>query len=654
MAKVRLSKAKDCLPTYNGKRYGSLDKLLTANNLKGAYVEAYEKSLDQVKDQALDVYNALLEITNSDMAERSQIDIKYKIIVAALEGNKIELETTETETETELDEDTPKKKKPQEQPNDETFTDSKKRDLENEIDEYQDIIDAADAPTSIIQYVRSSEVWNKLAYLTRSFRQFFRLGKDAFSIIRQDFDNFIRDEIRPILNPNEYKSGKKLKVVVRDEDSMEMYVPGDIEKETTTWGKVKEQLKNGPLIGFYGEQYTYEDLIPLAILDENGNEVPLNIHITSWITEFNVFENEEHTIQDNIDKLRELRSTILANPKSLTSGVDIQITDRSNGVLFFIKDGNGQTESTLLSEVADSIDLVTFTGGAFKGTVNTNKMNTAEGFNDKATPGATYFIFQLNVNGKGEPVYSKAPVLNRKLSSSHKQSIKTAIEIFAAGKTHEHYTLFKNAGYDLATVKGLEAYLSNFIRLTFVPKSFKTFGAYMKTLDSDHFALHISPNGSVEFGSKLKTKSTYFMKTDSKSILRTLDSTLDNMYFNVNANLLQNSIGGDIKLPLMDEAGFRVANVNYAALVRENVDTQVMPLNVGEFNNKPVYIATIQPQLSFSLESQITQETKLEVLGENINKTESESKINDLNTIDSTDGLNINPVGYENEITKPC
>lgn len=588
-----------------------------------------------------------------EKAPRTYEYLKQRLAEEFLFNNDTGEIISETE-ENQEEKETPKTKNPQQKPNDEAFTDSKKRDLENKVNELQDEINEGDAPNAIIEYLRSSEVWNKLAYLTRSFRQFFRVGEDSFSVTRQDFDNFVRDEIRPILNPNEYRPGKQLKVVVRDDDSMEMYIPGDVEKETTTWGKIKEQLKDGPIIGFYGEQYTYDDLVPLAILDENGNEVPLNIHITSWVTEFNVSENEEITIQDNIVKLRELRSSILANPKSLTSGVGIQITDRSNGVLFFIKDENGNNESSVLSEVAEDIDLVTFTGGTFKGTINTSKLEVSNTFHENAALGATYFIYQLNVNEKGEPVYSKAPVLNRKLSDTHKKSIKTAIEIFATGKTHEHYTLFKNAGYDLSTVKGLESYLSNFIRLTFVPKSFKTFGAYMKSLDSDHFAIHISPNGQVEFGSKLKTKSTYYLKNDTKAVLQTLDHTLDNLYFNVNAELLQNSIGGDIKLPLMDDAGFRVDTINYSSLVRENVDTQVMPLNVGELNKKPVYVATIQPKLSFSLESENIQITELERIEENMNQSEPKDVIDNIDDLDSIDGLDIPNVGYENDITNPC
>lgn len=576
-------------------------------------------------------------------------------------SGRVEDEPTTTKEEPEVTEEPeekepvkkPKKPKQQKKPDDEAFTESKKRDLKNEVDELQDVINSEDAPNAAIEYLRSFEAWNKLAYLVRSFRQFFRVGTDSFSVTRKDFDNHVRDEIRDILNPNEYKPGKKLKVVLRDDDSMEMYVPGDVEKETTTWGKIKEQLKSGPIIGFFGEEYIYDDLVPLAILDENDIEQPLNIHITSWMTEFNLVENEEGNILRNIEQLRKLRSSILANPKVNTTGVGIQITDRTNGVLFFIKDQNGQNEETTLSELAPDIDLVTFTGGTFKGTRNTNSINVPDSFND-ASLGVTYFLFQLNVTESGEPLYSRAPVFNKKLKDEHKKSIKTAIEIFATGKTHEHYSLFKNAGFDLTTVKGIEKYLSMFVRLTHVPKGFKTFGAYMKTLDSDHFGIHVAANGQIEFGSKLGTKSTFYLKDNPQSVLKTLDQTLDNLFFNINADMLQNSIGGNIKMPIMNENGFEVLDVNYANIVRENVEVSVNPLKVGELNGKPVYVATIQAQLSFSLESDIAQTTTVESIKENIKENPPLDTVDGLDLLSNLDGLDIPGVGYSFDLTNPC
>lgn len=649
-------------PFRSKKGFGENQNNNTWVSDKKEYSEDYLRSnedgvLVEFKPEAIDKSTVESGQQNDDTGIRLGYNLTLEDVqrVTDKNGNVIydANEVVEPEVKSEKKPKKTKKPKQQKKPDDEAFTESKKRDLKNEVDELQDVINSEDAPNAAIEYLRSFEAWNKLAYLVRSFRQFFRVGTDSFSVTRKDFDNHVRDEIRDILNPNEYKPGKKLKVVLRDDDSMEMYVPGDVEKETTTWGKIKEQLKSGPIIGFFGEEYIYDDLVPLAILDENDIEQPLNIHITSWMTEFNLVENEEGNILRNIEQLRKLRSSILANPKVNTTGVGIQITDRTNGVLFFIKDQNGQNEETTLSELAPDIDLVTFTGGTFKGTRNTNSINVPDSFND-ASLGVTYFLFQLNVTESGEPLYSRAPVFNKKLKDEHKKSIKTAIEIFATGKTHEHYSLFKNAGFDLTTVKGIEKYLSMFVRLTHVPKGFKTFGAYMKTLDSDHFGIHVAANGQIEFGSKLGTKSTFYLKDNPQSVFKTLDQTLDNLFFNINADMLQNSIGGNIKMPIMNENGFEVLDVNYANIVRENVEVSVNPLKVGELDGKPVYVATIQAQLSFSLESDIAQTTTVESIKENIKENPPLDTVDGLDLLSNLDGLDIPGVGYSFDLTNPC
>jgi hypothetical protein len=566
----------------------------------------------------------------------------------------------------------------------EIYTASKERDIDEEINELQNEITEIDRKKRRITYDRINEAWNKLAYLVRSFRQFFLIDPDfGFTVTRNDYNNFIRDEVRSILNPNEYKPGKVLYAVIDDDSSIEMYVPGDKEKETTTWGAVKEKLISGTgkniemdlyllesdkkkelkelskqplsekkekqaikeieeryaskvkelqegqfITGADGIHYTYEDLVPISLVDENGDKQSASIHITSWISELNV---EEEDLQSNRDQLRQLRNAILADPASRNNGVKLEITDRSNGVLMYIvEEGTSKIERTTLSELANDVDLIVSTKDGFVGTASTNVLIN---FSEISKPGVTYFIYQLNVDEDGNPIYGKSPVLNKKLADNIKNSIKLAVQVYLdirENKPNPYYERFKAAGYDFKKIDDFKKYLRLFISLTQPTSEFNTFEAFVRSKDSDFFGFHVANNGHVEVGNKVKFKSSAFSRDQFLSVL---DNTLNNMYFSVAADYLKDSKSIDIIIPLVDEEGnLSAESRNYADFVRENVDTKVAPIKVGtDSSGKSIYVATIQPIIRFKLSGQKVEESIMkEIEKESETQDQGKDKIDDL------------------------
>ena len=71
-------------------------------------------------------------------------------------------------------------------------------------------------------------------------------------------------------------------------------------------------------------------------------------------------------------------------------------------------------------------------------------------------------------------------------------------------------------------------------------------------------------------------------------------------------------------------------------------------------DGKPVYVATIQAQLSFSLESDIAHTTTVERIKDNIKENPPSDTVDGLDLLSNLDGLDIPGVGYSFDLTNPC
>ena len=439
------------------------------------------------------------------------------------------------------------------------------------------------------EYYKSEFGSNILAYLSRLFKGFTS---------REDIDNVLNTELKDksILDPDKFQPGTKITLRVKDNDATDMYIPGT--KDKTTWGEYKiahPEIKVGT--------EAYNNLVPIVILDTNGNEIA-DLHTTDWIRTENIFGD----VQEDSIRLSKIRKHILANNGKL----DSIITRKTNGKLFKLING---AKETIAKAFPDKNLHIVYSK---KGELKNVPTKVAEATNMQfVKDGITYIVVPVNKNS-----YIPLPLQQKKVSTEIAQSITAAISIWYKAKgTASNLdsnnravaeAIYTETGLNITQNEDLRKYVTLFINSYDIPAEIEAkipkdskeskLKIYLEgtSVKSTTHLLSITGN-TIDFGTGAKFTGSLFHSTPenvANDLIGKLTSHIENMYLHINHSLLTKD---NVKMHIINSDG-TLSDINnngsYKDFVRNNTETKYLSHNIGTEEN-PKYVYTIQPVIEY-------------------------------------------------------
>lgn len=360
------------------------------------------------------------------------------------------------------------------------------------------------------------------------------------------------------------------------------------------------KLNNTPIINSEGVELTVEDLIPIVITDENGNELGY-LHTTDWIKEENLYDD----IATDIAAMRAIRKKIIGNGE-----VSTKVSKRTLGYLFKAEFGS-------VAEVhGKDAKIAVFKNGEM---IGVQDENTPLDFEKKE--GRAYSVV------KHGNEFLHIPIKQNKLSSVQQESIFAAIEIYTGQLDNELTKKFKKAGYDLLTRDGIKAYLELFV-YSFTPDSYNDLRDWVTAnpISSTTFLLSVGNNNEIQFNVNSKNTLSLSEATpakERKDFLEKLKMVLNEHYFNVSSQYLNQKVN----IPTVNGGVFNnEIKADYTEHVRNNTQTNLIGHNIGT-EQDPNWIYAVQSKITF--DTGFVGENKKEVKEETIDPLSESKKIAD-------------------------
>jgi hypothetical protein len=464
----------------------------------------------------------------------------------------------------------------------------------------------------IFNYDRSSEGYNRAAYLSREFNQGDTLG----IIDREEFTNNIDNP--QVLGPNNLLAGTKLVLAVDTEYEGEKYDPSSTTRATISWPARLAQLQqfaaqNGVPVTDLPE---YIAEVPIKVSLENGEKV-FYVHDNSWYKEENLNATPEEIEEDRLRNF-EVRKAVIK--KGIAKS---KVEYKSFGKLFKTADG----KPIVLSEAMPDSKLIVATGkdGGFKlpgeekkllkgGTI-INKTSTQEG--------RPYAIVQV-----GPKEYLAIPLQRQKLTEEIVDSILFAVEAHLTNDPANPVAkaIASETGLDILDTEGLRQYVNQFTYVFPTEKAeglenILLQGGQGGKLHSTTPLLSIIPAGQateIQFGRPSVALGSYVDSITGKkvtkytaSISRNFNGTAKGIESNkTNMATLRGVLKASLSnvlvenLALNKNAAVIISNtgemkpMTYMEYVKGSHTSNVISANIGT-EEKPEWVYTIQPTVLF-------------------------------------------------------
>ena len=461
----------------------------------------------------------------------------------------------------------------------------------------------------IFNYDRSSEGYNRAAYLSREFSQ-----SDSEGIIdREDSTNTIENP--QVLGPNNLLAGTKLILSVDTEYEGQKYDPSSTTRATMSWPARLAQLQqiaaqNGVPVTELNE---YIAEVPIKVTLENGEKV-FYVHDNSWYKEENLNATPEEIAEDQ-RKNFEIRKAVIK--KGIAKS---KVDYKSFGRLFKTADGKPVT----LSEAMPDSKLIIATGkdGGFKlpneavlkGDTIINTSKTQEG--------RPYAIVQV-----GPKEYLGIPLQRQKLAKEVVDSIMFAVEAHLTNDPNNPVVkaIVEETGLDILETEGLRQYVNQFTYIFPTEKAeglenILVQGGQKSKLKSNTPIISIIPAGQateiqfgrpgVAMGSYTDAATNQPVTKYSVSISRNFEGAkgarsnaagMDKLRGVLEAslsNVVVENLALNKNAAIIMSADGEMLPITYLQHVKDSHVTNVLSTNIGT-EEKPEWVYTIQPTVLF-------------------------------------------------------
>jgi len=463
-------------------------------------------------------------------------------------------------------------------------------------------IEGQDAQGNLIyNYDRSSEGYNRAAFLSREFNQ----TDDQGVINREDFNDTVEDNL-DILNPDKYNEGEELTLDVDFGYEGEKYDPNSTTREKISWltrsAQLNDLAKERGMPIYELPEYIAE--VPIVVKAKDGTPI-FYVHDNAWYRAENLNASPEEIAEDKARNFK-IREHIVKN--GVTKSF---ISYKSYGKLFKTADG----KKLSLSEAMPDPNLVIAIGK--NGTFDANKALPVETINGKSVSpriignapiqeGRPYALVRV---AKG--VYMPIPVQRKPVSQEVIDTVIFAIEAYLSNDPNNQTVknIYNATGYNINEITGLKMYLNQFIYLYPVKNEteFENIliqGGQGGALKSNMPLIAFTGNSimfgkpGVNMGVKANKKAgTISRNFDSRASVQKLKTTILG-----SGNVLSSVSIKDLQLnkntALILNAEGDTQTVKYLDHVKASTETNTLSVNIGT-EQDPKWVYTIQPTVLF-------------------------------------------------------
>ena len=461
----------------------------------------------------------------------------------------------------------------------------------------------------IFNYDRSSEGYNRAAYLSREFSQ-----SDSEGIIdREDSTNTIENP--QVLGPNNLLAGTKLVLSVDTEYEGQKYDPSSTTRATMSWPARLAQLQqiaaqNGVPVTELNE---YIAEVPIKVTLENGEPV-FYVHDNAWYREENLNATPEEIAEDR-RKNFEIRKAVIK--KGIAKS---KVDYKSFGRLFKTADGKpvnvseAMPDSKLIIAIGKDGGFKLPNEAALKGATIINTSKTQEG--------RPYAIVQV-----GPKEYLGIPLQRQKLAKEVVDSIMFAVEAHLTNDPNNPVVkaIVEETGLDILETEGLRQYVNQFTYIFPTEKAeglenILLQGGQKSRLESNTPIISIIPAGQateiqfgrcgVGMGSYRDPATNEQVTKHSVSISRNFEGVkgprsnaagMDKLRGVLKAslsNVVVENLALNKNAAIIMSADGEMLPVTYLQHVKDSHVTNVLSANIGT-EEKPEWVYTIQPTVLF-------------------------------------------------------
>jgi hypothetical protein len=461
----------------------------------------------------------------------------------------------------------------------------------------------------IFNYDRSSEGYNRAAYLSREFSQ-----SDSEGIIdREDSTNTIENP--QVLGPNNLLAGTKLVLSVDTEYEGQKYDPSSTTRATMSWPARLAQLQqiaaqNGVPVTELNE---YIAEVPIKVTLENGEPV-FYVHDNAWYREENLNATPEEIAEDR-RKNFEIRKAVIK--KGIAKS---KVDYKSFGRLFKTADGKpvnvseAMPDSKLIIAIGKDGGFKLPNEAALKGATIINTSKTQEG--------RPYAIVQV-----GPKEYLGIPLQRQKLAKEVVDSIMFAVEAHLTNDPNNPVVkaIVEETGLDILETEGLRQYVNQFTYIFPTEKAeglenILLQGGQKSKLKSNTPIISIIPAGQateiqfgrpgVAMGSYTDAATNQPVTKYSVSISRNFEGAkgarsnaagMDKLRGVLEAslsNVVVENLALNKNAAIIISADGEMLPITYLQHVKDSHVTNVLSTNIGT-EEKPEWVYTIQPTVLF-------------------------------------------------------
>jgi acyl carrier protein len=453
---------------------------------------------------------------------------------------------------------------------------------------------------SLAQYPRSDRADDKLAYLSRNFREEFFYDPVSKALLRDriDVDNNLNDRMEDprILSSKFFPVGTPLSFEIDDDPNTVMYAGRD-NREETTWGLFRASL----------DPSDYHLYIPISVKDETGRRIAY-IHNVNWVDESNL-QNEELSIDDLYRLLANLRLILYNNKKTKAT-----ISSREPGAVSMVAPYTGNRYPKIpLAEGAPNAEIAVVA-------VYESARETGVSYIDDAI---TELEGQSNINFfEGEVVAympGEYPVVTytepRTLNAVEVETLTRAIYNHIVAKDEFGDQVREVMGIDLETPAGFKEYLRHFIHVTPVRDEFQ--GYKGKEYQSDlHYQIRHDQysEGNYFIGLHAGSNSINFVEggldghafNASKNIKKkeTIDRLMPyikDFISKMKVNTARELLNKTYNIVLSKGDIVKTESRNYLQYTKEALSSRILGFNVGT-EEDPEWVYRLNPKIKFELD----------------------------------------------------
>ena len=459
-------------------------------------------------------------------------------------------------------------------------------------------------------YSRSSEGYNRAAFLSREFNQTEVTGRIDRDEIENSLDNL------ELLDPDFLNAGTALNMQIDAEYEGDKYDPTSNTRQKTPWSLREAELRNQaeaqgiPLTSL--PAYIAE--VPIKVTTENGDTV-FYVHDNAWYKEENLSATAEEIAEDKAKNYK-IREAIVKKGTPIKT----KVSYKSFGKLFKTFDG----KSMPVAEAMPDPNLIFAVGrnGTFELPGDASiilKGGTL--LKSTAAEGRVYAIVKV-----GPKEYLPIPLERKPISQEVIDSVMFAIEAHLTGDPENAVVIAiaEKSGLDITTNAGLTKYINQFMYL-FPTKgkagleNYLIAGGEGTTLKSNMPLISVTATG-IEFGRPGVNMGSY-TKLDGTKVVRRAIVLSQNFKSKVGTatnaagletlrNLLQDSrytplshtsrkdLSSDADSTLILDADGATKTQKYSEQVKQSLETNILSVNIGT-EEDPNWVYTIQPTILF-------------------------------------------------------